>query len=850
MLPRTLPFAAALLAAVPVAPAAAQGRVLRHETVVDAPPADVWRAFVEPERMVQWMGVRRADVDLRVGGAMRTTYADEELGGPATIVNRILSYEPARMLSLQNEKAPTGSGLEAFAETWSVFHFEPVGTGRTRVVSVGLGYGEGPEWDRIYEHFERGNAWTFEQLRRHLAGDVAGETEDAESAALSAVPDTPEHRSYRAHVAAAAAALEGSDAAAARGWLDGAPPSLRGWEWRHLDAATDSSTAVFRLDAGELHVLAWAPDGGLLAVGTGDGRILFVDPGTGEAVRELEAHGREVVGLDFSPDGAVLASSGGDARARLWSVATGEELLSFEAHTYPVSSVRFSPDGALLASTSYERPTGGEVRVWSASDGAERHRFQAGYAPMTCADWSPDGRRVHAGSWVGLFATWELGGDAEGRVIEVGSQDDYRAVNALAVSPDGSLVVLGGKDDQLHLFDAATGEKRLQIDAHERAVWGVALAPDGELLASASQDGSIGVWDPESGRALARLLGHGSTVRGLAFAPDGGALASASADGTVRLWDAGALRAPLEGRAFGEAGETYVYHAAESPDGRYLAVAFHDGRTVLSSRADGAELRVLEHEDWVNWIDFTADGGRLLTAGQNGLAVWDPATGERLFAVSATRGVECAVFSPDGRRIASGARDDTARIFDGTTGEELLNLPHPGVVREVCFSPDGSRLVTSTYRDPTARVFDVASGELVLELDGHPEGVDAAAFGPGGEWIATTSEDGALRLWRASDGALLEAVPGHQGRIQSLAIHPDGSRIATGGADYRILLWDVATRRPVLSVEDEDGIYALRFSADGERLLAVPLENRYRVLHTRPLRERVAGRGGEAPSGR
>ena len=264
------------------------------------------------------------------------------------------------------------------------------------------------------------------------------------------------------------------------GWLDGAPPSLRGWEWRHLDAATDSSTAVFRLDAGELHVLAWAPDGGLLAVGTGDGRILFVDPGTGEAVRELEAHGREVVGLDFSPDGAVLASSGGDARARLWSVATGEELLSFEAHTYPVSSVRFSPDGALLASTSYERPTGGEVRVWSASDGAERHRFQAGYAPMTCADWSPDGRRVHAGSWVGLFATWELGGDAEGRVIEVGSQDDYRAVNALAVSPDGSLVVLGGKDDQLHLFDAATGEKRLQIDAHERAVWGVALAPDGE----------------------------------------------------------------------------------------------------------------------------------------------------------------------------------------------------------------------------------------------------------------------------------------------------------------------------------------------------------------------------------
>ena len=69
---------------------------------------------------------------------------------------------------------------------------------------------------------------------------------------------------------------------------------------------------------------------------------------------------------------------------------------------------------------------------------------------------------------------------------------------------------------------------------------------------------------------------------------------------------------------------------------------------------------------------------------------------------------------------------------------------------------------------------------------------------------------------------------------------PDGTRIATGGSDYRIVLTDVHTRRIALRVEDTEMIYAVRFSADGEHLLTVPLTNRFRVLHTRPLRDRLA----------
>ena len=170
---------AAVVAVLAAASAAHADRTLRHEALVEAPPAAVWEAFTTDEGITAWM-VPVGEVDLRVGGAYRTSY-DEETGldGPNLIVNEILAYEPERMIAIRNVKAPEGlAGAELFRQTWSVIRFEPVGPAFTRVIITGHGYGEGPDWDALHGFFETGNRWTMDRLAEYL--DDPGVETDAE----------------------------------------------------------------------------------------------------------------------------------------------------------------------------------------------------------------------------------------------------------------------------------------------------------------------------------------------------------------------------------------------------------------------------------------------------------------------------------------------------------------------------------------------------------------------------------------------------------------------------------------------------------------------------------------------
>ncbi len=151
-------------------PAAGGDRVHVTETTVDAPVAEVWRLFTTREGVESWM-VAKAEVDLRVGGSLRTHYDPAgRLGDPNTITNTILSYEPERMLSLQATGIPKDFPHRRGTEgTWSVLYFEALPDNRTRLRLVSLGYGDDPESLAAYAFFEKGNAWTLEQLRKKLA---------------------------------------------------------------------------------------------------------------------------------------------------------------------------------------------------------------------------------------------------------------------------------------------------------------------------------------------------------------------------------------------------------------------------------------------------------------------------------------------------------------------------------------------------------------------------------------------------------------------------------------------------------------------------------------------------------
>lgn len=143
---------------------------LRHDGLVNAPVQQVWKALSTSEGLRSWMAPL-VEIDLRVGGKMLSSYkADARLGDENTIENTILSFEPGRMISLKATKPPAGFPFpEAIKDMWSVIYLDPMGVNRTRVTVCGMGYTDTEEGRKLREFFDKGNAYTIEQLRKKFA---------------------------------------------------------------------------------------------------------------------------------------------------------------------------------------------------------------------------------------------------------------------------------------------------------------------------------------------------------------------------------------------------------------------------------------------------------------------------------------------------------------------------------------------------------------------------------------------------------------------------------------------------------------------------------------------------------
>src|SRR5262249_27803268 len=150
-------------------------------------------------------------------------------------------------------------------------------------------------------------------------------------------------------------------------------------------------------------------------------------------------------------------------------------------------------------------------------------------------------------------------------------------------------------------------------------------------------------------------------------------------------------------------------------------------------------------------------------------------------------------FSPDGRWIASGDWDGTARLWDAATGEPCATLPHPDIVRTVAFGPDSRSLVTGGDGDDRLRIWDVATARVRKEIRGFGPSVRLVALSPDGARVAVGTYDEENKdQMSVCDLESEERLFSSAGN--ALAYSPDGRWLAGLHADNKtVLLLDART---------------------------------------------------------
>jgi WD40 repeat protein/transcriptional regulator with XRE-family HTH domain len=525
----------------------------------------------------------------------------------------------------------------------------------------------------------------------------------------------------------------------------------------------------------------------------------------------LVGHEAGLTNVAVSPDGKQIATSSLDGTAKIWDAATGKELITLHGHKDEVWGLAFSPNGTRLITSSVDHT----AIVWDRVSGQVLVTLSGHTGSVARAKFSPndDGARVATASDDGTAKIWDVKTGKE--VLTLSGQTGR--INDVAFSPDGSRIATAQDGDIAKIWDAATGEELLTLIGHRDIVLAVDFSADGTKIATGSFDGTAKIWDAKTGEILLTLTGHhNSSVQSVAFSHDGSRLATSSSDTTVKVWDVATGTEILT-----LAGHTgLIVGVVFSPDDTWLATASDDRTARVWDLTPGHELFTLTAGDVIGSVAISPDGTKLATAGRQVL-IWDLTTGQRLYELNGHNDlVDTVRFSPDGTRLVTASQDKTVRLWDLTRHQEILSLPvgETGNVA-VAFSPDGKRLAT-TGEGNTIAIWDAVSGKKVLSVPGHTAPVVQTVFNPAGTQLATVSENNedGIKVWDANTGKDLFTLQ-EENPIFGLAFSPDGQQLAAVGPGGAADVWDIASRQQILSLVGHGRtVFSVVFTPDGSRL--------------------------------
>ncbi|KAF9902631.1 hypothetical protein EC991_004727 [Linnemannia zychae] len=587
----------------------------------------------------------------------------------------------------------------------------------------------------------------------------------------------------------------------------------------------------------EVNACAYSPDGKLLAIGFEGGAISLRRTDSWVRVQDLVGHDWTVTSLAFSPDGLQLASASDDHLIRLWDVSSGRLQGELKEQIETISSIVYSPDGRQLAMACQDS----FVCLYDLQTLSVSLVLKGHTAAVTCVAFSPRGDLIASASHDGTVRTWQP---------ESGLQQHHMDghtgwILSVSISPNNNMIASCGQDKTVRLWDGMTGVPLFILRGHTAFVKRVSFSPSGHQIASGGDDCTVRLWDGLVGTPGPVLSGHTESVSTLVYAPSGQQMATGSWDKRVRLWDTNTTahlddQNPFTGYAealspslrelnhravddhstvssLGSASASWISpnssdhtfsfaSVACSPDSQLVATCIADTVLLYNAEIGTFQLGLRGHENSVSCLAFSSDGKFLASGGYDNTArIWDVKEQRSVHTLQGhTQPVTTVAFSPNGYCVATGSNDSSVCTWSIRTGSRLrIFSGHSEEVGSLFYSPGPNlHLLASGGRDMTIKLWDTRHDHSYRVLKGHTNVVESVSFSNNGEHLLSGSGDRTARIWNVSSGETVRELIGHKKTIKAVAFSPNNRRIATGSWDNTVRIWDVATGKCLVEVTE------------------------------------------------
>jgi WD40 repeat protein len=498
----------------------------------------------------------------------------------------------------------------------------------------------------------------------------------------------------------------------------------------------------------------------------------------------------------------------------------------FAGESYGAANVNMTVQGLLSLEGGAKAQTGPtRSALVGAAEQPLLHTLRASIGVVNGVAYDPRQKLLATGGKFGV-TLWNTTTDA----IDGHPFDAAHIVNAVAFSPDGTLLATAQSNGGVALFRAASHAGDGDLTTDGAPVTAVAFDPAGNEVAGVTLDGDVYIWNLKTRQSDHSSLGANASLFTVAFSPDGSRLAVGGAledttavNGVVDVYTT-SLQSP---QTYSDPNTT-VNHVAFNPGGDLLAAADDDGRVVLLNVADLQSKGTLHLASPVKAVSFNLSGSLVATGDSAGsVQLWDTSSlrqvGPSMEDGSIVYGV---AFSPDGQALAAGGSAGNVLLWSATGRTPRSSTMTGPQQVQLSISSDGKLLATAD-KNGSVDVRSLVKGRSPGILTTR-EPLTSVAFAPRDPTLLAIGEQsGSVALYdTASNHSTV--LPDVHRSVNNTAFSPDGASLAVGHDNGTVTLWNLPTRKATAHFKvksaNPGGVVALAFSPDG-RALAVSYEN-------------------------